>query len=257
MARILVTCPQQSASADSYYATVCPQVRTPTCLALSRWCLSASARLLADPGAAAPQRRAGSAAVPARGRQGRPPDGPAEAQPGAAAAAAAALLSAAALPSRARSVGLGRRPALGGAFSPLPVVSGGCPPQAAVEEWELSRCVDGVHKVRAAWCLHPTPPSVSSLVSAQLPAEAVSQVHPPKPPQPFTVPTRDILLVLTPLTRFSILTDPSAVSDWLSSGLCARKQSARIPPQSSEGSSSRPLHTLLLHPAERVPPTVG
>ncbi|CAF96675.1 unnamed protein product [Tetraodon nigroviridis] len=147
VARILVTCPQQSASADSYYATVCPQVRTPTCLALSRWCLSTSARLLADPGAAAPQRRAGSAAVPARGRQGRPPDGPAEAQPGAAAAAAAALLSAAALPSRARSVGLGRRPALGGAFSPLPVVSGGCPPQAAVEEWELSRCVDGVHKV--------------------------------------------------------------------------------------------------------------
>lgn len=26
MARILVTCPQQSASAESYYRTVCPQV---------------------------------------------------------------------------------------------------------------------------------------------------------------------------------------------------------------------------------------
>lgn len=35
MASILVTCPQQSASAESYYTTVCPQVRTQTCLWLS------------------------------------------------------------------------------------------------------------------------------------------------------------------------------------------------------------------------------
>lgn len=35
VASILVTCPQQSASAESYYTTVCPQVRTQTCLWLS------------------------------------------------------------------------------------------------------------------------------------------------------------------------------------------------------------------------------
>lgn len=57
VARILVTCPQQSASAERYYTTVCPQVGTQTCLSgsavclwmLKNLCVSLFAFVIADP----------------------------------------------------------------------------------------------------------------------------------------------------------------------------------------------------------------
>lgn len=74
-------------------------------------------------------------------------------------------------------------PVVGGIFLLLHVFSGECHSQAAVEEWELSRCVDDVYKVRPTKCIHQTQSSLhllrqfSSLVSVCTPAQPPEPTH--------------------------------------------------------------------------------
>uniref|UniRef100_H2RPL6 Transport and golgi organization 6 homolog (Drosophila) n=1 Tax=Takifugu rubripes TaxID=31033 RepID=H2RPL6_TAKRU len=103
VARILVTCPQQSASADSYYRTVCPQI-----LDLLHF-------------------RDKLVARPYHGVAVRTVHVMAEERPG----VAQQLLLLPLLTPLHRCIPAPREPGS----------------QEAVEEWELSRCIDGVHKI--------------------------------------------------------------------------------------------------------------